>query len=269
LLNKIVETLLARLMEAIEKQQDFKLYILVPIVQEGVFETDSVGRSLIFWSKQTIHNAETSLITQLKAKFPSVDLEDYISINSLRNHGKLKTPVTEHIYIHSKIMVVDDRVAIVGSANIGDRNMVGDRDSDLGMYIEDSDSLDSTMNGNTYQVARFAHELRKKLWAEHLGLRDEELSIINDPISNETFSFWKHRAHHNTKIYEEVFPQIPTNEMHTEEEYVVALKKEGSVSKPEKLEKVQGHLVQYPLDFLDKWKITVADELKFKTVIFQ
>jgi phospholipase D1/2 len=32
--------------------------------------------------------------------------------------------VTEQVYIHAKLMIVDDRVAIIGSANINDRSMV-------------------------------------------------------------------------------------------------------------------------------------------------
>lgn len=33
-------------------------------------------------------------------------------------------PVTEQIYVHAKMMIVDDRVCIIGSANINDRSMV-------------------------------------------------------------------------------------------------------------------------------------------------
>ncbi len=35
------------------------------------------------------------------------------------------------LYIHSKLMIVDDRIAICGSANINDRSQEGDRDSEL------------------------------------------------------------------------------------------------------------------------------------------
>ena len=41
---------------------------------------------------------------------------------SLRDHSKLRgTPVTEMVYIHSKMMIVDDRFTLIGSANINDR----------------------------------------------------------------------------------------------------------------------------------------------------
>jgi phospholipase D1/2 len=39
--------------------------------------------------------------------------------------------VSEQIYIHDKILIADDRIAIIGSANINDRSMLGDRDSEV------------------------------------------------------------------------------------------------------------------------------------------
>ena len=41
------------------------------------------------------------------------------------------TPVTELIYIHSKLMIVDDKILICGSANINDRSLLGSRDSEV------------------------------------------------------------------------------------------------------------------------------------------
>lgn len=44
--------------------------------------------------------------------------------------------VTELIYIHSKLLIVDDNLVIAGSANINDRSMLGDRDSEVALVIE-------------------------------------------------------------------------------------------------------------------------------------
>ena len=66
------------------------------------------------------------------------NLSEYLNFYSLRNHGvtKIGKPVTEMIYIHSKLMIVDDTKVILGSANINDRSMLGDRDSELAILIE-------------------------------------------------------------------------------------------------------------------------------------
>ena len=34
-------------------------------------------------------------------------------------------------------MIVDDRICLIGSANINDRSLLGNRDSELGIIIED------------------------------------------------------------------------------------------------------------------------------------
>lgn len=46
------------------------------------------------------------------------------------------TPVSEIIYVHSKLMIVDDLFIIVGSANINDRSMLGKRDSEIAVFIK-------------------------------------------------------------------------------------------------------------------------------------
>lgn len=39
--------------------------------------------------------------------------------------------MTELIYIHSKLIIVDDKILICGSANINDRSLLGSRDSEV------------------------------------------------------------------------------------------------------------------------------------------
>ena len=92
------------------------------------------------------------------------------------------------MYIHAKICIVDDRLAIIGSANINERSQRGDRDSELAAVIRDTDMIDgyvgvcvwmtdpyarfllSTMAGKPFKVGRFAHSLRVRLMREHLGV---------------------------------------------------------------------------------------------------
>lgn len=46
--------------------------------------------------------------------------------------------MTEIIYVHSKLMIVDDKRCIIGSANINDRSLLGTRDSELACIIEEN-----------------------------------------------------------------------------------------------------------------------------------
>ncbi|CAF3448091.1 unnamed protein product, partial [Rotaria sp. Silwood2] len=45
--------------------------------------------------------------------------------------------VTEIIYIHSKIMIIDDCMAIYCSTNINDPSLVGNRDSEFFIIVND------------------------------------------------------------------------------------------------------------------------------------
>ena len=61
-----------------------------------------------------------------------INPSDYLAVFGLRTHALINnTPVTEMIYVHSKIMIVDDHFALIGSANINDRSLIGYRDSEL------------------------------------------------------------------------------------------------------------------------------------------
>lgn len=62
---------------------------------------------------------------------------EYITFYGLRNHSTLNAePITELIYVHSKLMIVDDKIVICGSANINDRSLIGKRDSEIAVIME-------------------------------------------------------------------------------------------------------------------------------------
>jgi phospholipase D1/2 len=81
------------------------------------------------------------------------------------------------IYVHSKMMIVDDEYIIVGSANINQRSMDGARDSEIAMGGYQPHHLSHR------QPARGQiHGFRMSLWYEHLGMLDE---TFLDPSSVE------------------------------------------------------------------------------------
>lgn len=82
------------------------------------------------WQYKTICWGGTSILEELKKTIPNPD--DYIKFFSLRTSGLLHNkPKTEIIYIHTKLMIVDDCKSIIGSANINDRSLLGTRDSEI------------------------------------------------------------------------------------------------------------------------------------------
>lgn len=49
-------------------------------------------------------------------------------------------PVSEIVYIHSKLLIVDDEFVVLGSANLNDWSMRGYHDSELAICVYERDS---------------------------------------------------------------------------------------------------------------------------------
>lgn len=88
------------------------------------------------------------------------------------------------IYVHSKLMIVDDCFVAVGSTNVGKRSFT--TDSELHIGVVDAATAPGVMAGRTVTICRFAKQLRLKLWQEHLGITDP--SRLDDPIAS--ISLW-------------------------------------------------------------------------------
>jgi phospholipase D1/2 len=131
--NMILSALTDRIYRAYENGEDFHVMIVMPLKpefpEEWDTQTGSDLRAVSYWTYATIYSGKDSLLNRLKErKIPAQAVHHYFSVNGLRTHGSLNgNLVTEIIYVHSKLMIVHDRLAIIGSANINDRSMFGDR----------------------------------------------------------------------------------------------------------------------------------------------
>jgi len=100
------------------------------------------------WQYDTICRKSTSLWQKLLNHTNNPG--KYIQFLGLRNHGRKHQetdPQTEIIYIHSKIMIIDDEIIICGSANINDRSLLGDRDSEIAVVTKGEDFVEGILNG--------------------------------------------------------------------------------------------------------------------------
>lgn len=150
--------------------------------------------------------------------------------------SEIKNWIQEELYIHSKLLIVDDRIAVCGSSNLNDRSQLGDHDSEVSIVIEDTRMVQSTMNGQPWEAGYHATTLRRYLWREHLGLlphqpfdagddinaqpptvnpennvydNEDSWKFVEDPLSDELWEEWTARADQNTEVYRHLFHADP------------------------------------------------------------
>ncbi|KAG9040620.1 Phospholipase D1 [Tulasnella sp. UAMH 9824] len=172
--NNIGDALVDRIIRAHKEKTKWRACILLPLLPGHTLPIDhndaSSIRLMVELQNRSISRGPHSIFSRLRKE--GIDPNDYISFFSLRGWGKLEdnTLITEKVYLHAKLMIVDDRVAIIGSANINERSMRGDRDSELAVVVRDTDMIPGKMAGKSFKVGRFAHTLRIRLMREHVGI---------------------------------------------------------------------------------------------------
>lgn len=281
--NEICQNLLWRIQRAHREGTTFKVIVVMPLLPafEGEIGT-ATGRSIgiiTHWNYRSICRGSQSLLERLEKLVG--DTSKYISFYGLRTHSEMYgTPVTELVYVHSKMMIVDDKTVIIGSANINDRSLLGRRDSEIAAIMKDREFVSSTMDGKEYQAGKFAFSLRSRLFREHLGLLDSpprSEEAIKDVVSDNFYKdLWMATARRNTEIYEEVFHCMPSDRARTLVDLntikgLKSLAKDDPGQARVRLRDVRGYLVELPLHFLENEDLRppiVSSEYMVPTEVF-
>lgn len=246
--NPMAEWLGDRIKRAIFSHmvQPFHVCIVLPVCPEGRLDDPTIvaqihltRQSLVFgslsllnrirrslWVKQQLEDQVVprrewyrripELEDQCGTQYETIDFaacDAYVTLLNLRDHDVLKgQAVTEQIYVHSKLMIVDDRYVLVGSANINDRSLMGDRDSELAVLISDTahGCADIDGSGTPAPYRNFARDLRRQAWAKWLGSAAAECAEVMDKPALQTgWNKLQVLAKKNTEIYESLFDFIP------------------------------------------------------------
>jgi phosphatidylserine/phosphatidylglycerophosphate/cardiolipin synthase-like enzyme len=109
------------------------------------------------------------------------------------------------IFVHSKIMMVDDLFVSIGSANMNRRGFFHDGEANAFAIPQD-------LRGAADNPAR---DLRTRLWAEHLGLAPEMgAALLSDPMAGfEFFRRSRYQANRFTPLNELALPTPTLNDM--------------------------------------------------------
>ncbi len=166
--NQIAMCLFERIVRAHKEKEPFKVYIVLPLIPGYEGEYGKSSGVLLHAITHYNNHSLTSLFKKLSDA--SIDALNYLCVFSLRTWSELNDRlVTELVYVHSKLMIVDDRACVIGSANLNDRSLLGNRDSELALLVEDSQFVPGVINKRACQVGRFASTLRQRLFKEFLG----------------------------------------------------------------------------------------------------
>uniref|UniRef100_A0A8C7HRM1 Phospholipase n=1 Tax=Oncorhynchus kisutch TaxID=8019 RepID=A0A8C7HRM1_ONCKI len=261
--NKIGEALIERILRAHKEGKKFRVYVVTPLLPgfEGDITTGGGNalQAVMHFNYRTMIRGEYSIISQLKKEMDELQWMNYISFCGLRTHAELEGRlVTELIYVHSKMLIADDNTVIIGSANINDRSMLGKRDSEVAVIIEDSETVTAVMDGHEYQAGRYALGLRLECFRTILGAHMDTTIDVSDPISDHFYKdVWMTTAGRNATIYEKVFRCLPSSlvrNMSELESYQTnpGLAQSDPGKAQEELRRIRGFLVQFPLDFLSE-----------------
>ncbi|KAH0449699.1 hypothetical protein IEQ34_020391 [Dendrobium chrysotoxum] len=159
----------------------FAAYVVIPMWPEGSVGGEAV-QSMLHWSRMTMVMMYRVVGEAIRESGVRAHPRDYLNFFCLANREERREgefvphsspPHGSHywkaqknrrfmIYVHSKLMIVDDEYILIGSANLNQRSLDGDRDTEIAIGCYQPSSTNGGRRG-----AIFAY--RMTLWYEHAG----------------------------------------------------------------------------------------------------
>ena len=223
--NLIPANITLKIIEKINAGERFAAYIVLPMWPEGI-PTEKACQTILYWQWNTIECMYRRIASAIKKaqkvmgpnRIALAHPKDYLNFYCLGTREaplpdetgadaplteskklslteeKLRRTRRHQIYIHSKMMIVDDSVALIGSANINQRSLDGARDSEVAMGMCQPSHIatgESLPRGDV-------HGFRLHCWATHMGMVED---VFREPQSLECVQRVNEIAERNWKTY--------------------------------------------------------------------
>jgi phospholipase D1/2 len=172
--NQIPALVVDKIKQRIELDRDFHAYLVIPMFPEGN-PLGSVAPAQRSFEFKTMRFMAQAVFEAANAK--NKDWRDFLSFYFLARWTPLNPPLVVRaagsrrarvlsnrryqLYVHSKLMIVDDQFAILGSANLNERSLAGNRDSEICLSLRADE-------GKLGEVRQVIGDLRRATWDRHL-----------------------------------------------------------------------------------------------------
>ena len=112
--NQISAAILNKVRAAVREKRTFRVIVIVPVHPEGGYKDTMTVRYIMGWQYKTVCKGGYSMVETFRREFPGVDVYDYFNFYVVKNWGVLgENLVAEQIYVHAKLMIVDDRTVLL------------------------------------------------------------------------------------------------------------------------------------------------------------
>ena len=206
-----------KIIEKIEAEESFKCYIVIPMFPEGIPASAPI-QEILFWQYRTMETMYKRIGQAIQAKGTGTQPADYLSFFCLGKRESLEeVPVDElaepepgsaaetlrqtlrhPIYVHCKMSIFDDEYILIGSANVNQRSLGGNRDTEIAVGGHQPDHSETDCPRGD------VHSFRMALWAAHLGGYDE---VYQQPEQEDCWTKFKETAQEFWNLYTADEPQ--------------------------------------------------------------
>jgi len=158
-------------------------------------------------------------------------------------------------------MIIDDLRLVMGSANINDRSMLGNHDSELAICIEGPADRQIDSSFGIVPINQKINEFRRAIFGEHFGVD------IPYPISNSNWQTMWTVVSTNSQIFDKVFSSYPSDQYASWKTLRARNKKYSKEDFARLSPYIRGHAVRYPSHFLKDESLLDQRSSEFNTLL--
>lgn len=158
-------------------------------------------------------------------------------------------------------MIIDDKKALIGSANINDRSLLGLYDSELAVCIEGPPTLEVDSGFGPVLVNPTINEFRRRLFAEHFGVD------VPFPQGSHAWALIWSISQVNTFVFDKVFKCYPSDKYSSWKELQERKRQIYKEDIRQYVPLIKGHAVLYPYKFLQRERLAHQRSSEISTLI--